>query len=1173
MRVHIKIMHVIVFLSLLNIGFNSYAACVDNGDGTSTCDGTTDIVDTNISNRILLDNTLSPVTFSFSTLDIENFGQASITQSAPDVAEYSIISALGNQGITINNTGGVIFMLNDVARDFSGGLSNDANGLLLSGGNPVGMAAAIRAGSNVSSLTINNNSIADGKFYANTGTVGLSGNIVNFGQFTASVFTNTPVLTINTKGSLGDVLSYGAGVSNINAEGADFFILGGYGNVFVVDRNPLLTQAQALDPSLVLAYGPDDVGPRDSVINLKPGGSIFNLVLGSGTHIVNVENFDNQYSISNIMVDQRDAEVVSVVGGVATTVSSVHGGRSFTLNSNHHAGLGNIVLNDVVGAVNTLNIGGITDGQVFGSILANGLGNNTLNINCVGPNNSSGNEVNPNSPCDFAFTTVSGMTNINFTGSTSILGLNWSATDNINIIDTKLILNENSTITANNVVVGSGASLFAIGERFRNSNNKIGIISANLINNGEVYVGDTTLNVNGNATMNDGAKLTVGVGSSRAGLLNATATTFTPNSAVQVEVKSSILVREGDTHLVANNVTSKPQTTLQLEEGLPINAEQASGFLQWSSQLVGSDLFITANTGVSEVLRNKVTPAAANAADAFFAYRGSDRLPVELLTELQTFTGLNAQRVAERLRPEIHDGAIRMVLGNTDKFFNILDTRLLSSYLPIESVVGEDGEVVRSGNGLWVQGFGNRASQEGMQGADGYGMSSVGMAAGIDKSIGGDGNMRAGLAFGYARGNVVNDGNTVNNRLDTSSYMLAIYASSVFDDYFINGMFGIGRHVYETERNLLRYTASGAHDGRQFAAHVGTGMPLLLSDAFTFTPLLSIDYSRVKENGYSENSKESIVKLDSLGGPVYENGLQQFQDVPTPLNLNIASRSVNSIRGGIGARAIYKLEEPTWSAELELHGMLRREFGNIAQDTKASFVMGTESFKSNGIDPARNDFTVGGSIQVTGDDEDDQLTFLTSYDANFREKYFGQNISLNLRYDFDQAPRYLKQASNQRVLQATRSPEQAVHATDKDVNEISSAMKAKSADTLSLSAEQQAVRNTLNNWLTAQGNKSPEMYLNSYASDFTPSEGGTRQQWERKRRFEISNASNVAVTISYLKITPIGNQAIAIFNESIQDNDNVTIVRKIMDFENRNGRWLIVREDSVAIPQSVAVSN
>ncbi|MEQ1766699.1 MAG: autotransporter outer membrane beta-barrel domain-containing protein, partial [Methylotenera sp.] len=98
------------------------------------------------------------------------------------------------------------------------------------------------------------------------------------------------------------------------------------------------------------------------------------------------------------------------------------------------------------------------------------------------------------------------------------------------------------------------------------------------------------------------------------------------------------------------------------------------------------------------------------------------------------------------------------------------------------------------------------------------------------------------------------------------------------------------------------------------------------------------------------------------------------------------------------------MQEKGWGADLELHGLYRHEFGNVAQDNFARFVTGGNSFLSPGVKPTRDDFVLGGSVRLTGDDENDQLTLLTSYDANFREKYFGQIMTLNMRYDFYQAP-------------------------------------------------------------------------------------------------------------------------------------------------------------------------
>ncbi len=1185
-------LNVALALALLGCATTVHAACVDNGDGTFTCSGTSDNIDnpTSMAGTVTLDNASGAVVLNNTTTDPDVLGsKTTITNSAMTVGASSTLVTNGGNDVVINNTGSVIEM-NGSARVFNpAGWSNDAAGHLYNDGVAVGMAAAINATSGLNSLTINNLYVNDGLFHPSTFEDGVHSLISNYGDYTAAIYTNTPLLTINNSSFIGTVFSFGgatytppavldgtqyaavsnAGTTVVNISGNG---TGYIDSLYVVDRNPLLMQAQAADGSLALAYGAADVGPRNSVINVGYGASgIGNLYLGSGAHVVNVgDGFSGSNSIRNITVDQHDAEVVDVSGGVATTLYKVHGDRTFTYNSINQFGPGNITIHDVAGAVNAINATGIV-GTVYSTIQADGLGDNSLSMGCGAPPLAYSPDL---ARCAYQMT-ASGMSTINFSGEPTNLFGSFSASGDINVLASRMYFYSSGSLTAANVVVGAGANLDAGGvdlntssvNRMTGHNQVMGSITGNLVNYGGIYLGDATLNVSGDSTMHTGSTLGVGIGLSRVGLLDTGGVaSFASDSTVTVNIKQGASVRDGESHVIANHAS-----------GLP-SIQNNGGLVQWSLANAGGDLILNADVGVPDTLAASVTPAARNATKEFFGYSGTNRPAVKLMAELETFGGRDIVRAVERLRPEINDGALRMVLGNTDKLFNIIDARMLDHYL---SAAGANpgnaglasGDEIPQGKGIWVQGIGDRGSQKALDGIDGYGLSSVGMAAGMDRTLDADGDQRVGIAFGYARGNIVDAGNTVNNRVDTSSYMAMAYASRAWDDWYVNGAMGFGRHVYDTHRQLLDMTAIGHHDSWQFAARIDAGMPMAYNESLTFVPMVSLDYSHLKESGYRENGVAPGALMVATGNPQYPyapviiNGVPQFELVSSPINLAISGRSFDSYRAGLGGKAIYSLQEPGWAAEVELHGMLRHEFGDLALDSTARFVIGGDSFSSPGVRPVRNDIILGGAIRMTGDDENDQLTLLTSYDANIREKYFGQTVALNLRYDFDQAPRYLRQAAaRQSVVSSAKTSGVSVTATEADIANIHQAMQPRQdndPENMAISAVGQAI----SNWLNALSNKDVDSYFNSYAANFVVPDGSTRQQWERWRKSEITRSPNLAVKTSYLTIKPEGNQATAMFTQTASQGESREMVQKVVDLENRGGRWLIVREESIALSE------
>lgn len=1233
--------HVLLALAAMFSAAGAQAECVDEG-WAYTCTGTSENADTLIDKQVYLDASAEPNTFTNVNNDpfhvlvegydyTETYWNDGFWDSYWDVAlqdyvpywidgwwqtnhyfqqgEYgsviktewiNAITAFGENPVTVNNLGGKI--QTEGSSDFSDPYGWDNHGFnFLRPGMPhyygVVMApqAAIIAGPEVSSLTVNNLTLNPDVFYAHLGdfgSQGVRGQISGGGDLTAGVYTNSPVLNVFNTGDINSVWSFAgasytppevqdgtqyasvtsAGVTNITVgDGTHYAYID---QVLVVDREPLRLLAQqraaAAGIDLEFGYSPDLVGPRNSVINVADHSGIGTLQLGSGAHVVNVATEYSGSGIGTIVVDQGDSAVVNFTRSrdpvtrkwsmASETLYKLHGERTFTLNSWNQYGH-DITLNDVEGAVNTLNFFAL--GQSYASILANGLGTNTLNLNCAW---SPDIFLPDTAKCDFA-NTVTGMTTINMTGQLSTVSGSFQATDAINLLGQHYFTGD---LTVPTVTVGSGAILAALGNPDRWINQLMGDIHGNLVNNGTVYLGDATLDVTaytdpatgdlvgGNAVMNPGSMLKVGIGPERAGYLNTAGTTsFVDGAVVTVNIKDGAFVLDGESHVIANNVSGTPTILNNLS------------FVQWGLSELNGDLLLTADVGISNALVPLVTPAAHSAANAFFASSVDEPQVRDLQATLQTFEGEEVIRAAERLHPEINDGAIRMVLGNTDKLFGILDSRLLDSYLSASrlAALGVEQEGLTTGNGLWVQGYGDRGIQDERRGVDGYDTSSVGMAMGIDRALDDVGDTRLGFAFGYARGNVTNSGNTVNNRIDVDSYLGTVYASHNYEQWYLNGAVGFGRHVYDTSRQLLQHSANGSHDSWQVAARVDAGFPLLFGDNLAFIPMASFDYSHVRESGYSERGRTSVLLPTDPDIPV-DFRVPEFELVGSPINLHVDGRDVDSYRAGLGGKLIYTLQEPDWAAELELHAMLRHEFGDIAQDTTARFLVAGlgSDFKSPGLEPARDGIQLGGRVRLTGADENDQLTLLTSYDADIRDEYFGQTVTLNVRWDFDQATRYTRRANDRKIRAFTReaaAPVLPVSATEQDIAALSEAMRSDTANAPATN-EELAVDLALGTWLNAQSSKNLDVYFNSYAASFVTPDGSSRQQWERTRRTELTRAANDAITVSYLTVKPDGDaRAMAMFTLT---TGNET-VQKIVDLENRSGHWLIVREDTIALAE------
>ena len=879
---------------------------------------------------------------------------------------------------------------------------------------------------------------------------------------------------------------------------------GGRGDLLMVDRNPLMMLAQRDNPGLVLAYDAGDVGVRDSVITMSGlDGSIY---LGSGAHTIN-----NAGVISgDIFVDQTGASTTDAAGNILTTV---HGARQFTFN-NTGTMYGYVYINDVAGAVNVLNYslggGGGTD---IAGIFANGLGNNTVNAVCYSGTCSAGN--------------LTGITTLNMSGTGAILDETIQLTGDANLNATLVKLG--GSLTAANVNIGSGSTLSG------DTSSSIGTINGNLASNGAtIDLGTATLNVSGNASFNTGSSIHTTLGASSYGKIVLGGTGTVASGVTLVPTVSGTSLTNGQTFTIATNTTGLPTVT------------NGTGLFQWSVSNSGGDLVLGVHLGIPSFLAPTVSQAATNVTDFLVNYTGSNADLLKLNSELMALQGIEVKRNVERLHPEIHDGSFRLVQGNSDRLFGIVAGHLFDAQ--IAGLRGSaaasgiaSGESASSQPGVWVQGYGYGGTQQSSTIYDGYSASATGMAFGAGRLYGDSERLRVGGTFSYARGKVDNTGYTDINRIDIDSYLGAVYGSWTGEPWYVNGMLGVGRNTYETRRMAMSRYANGNHDAWQWNVGLEGGWPLALDDAWTLVPQVGLHYTRLAESAYDESG--SIIAL------------------------HIDRRVTESWRGGLGGKLLYTMQEDDWNADLELRAMLNREFGDIAQDSTARFVVGGGSFSSPGAKPARDGIVLGGSVRLTGDEDNDQLSMLLNYDSELREKYFGQSVSLTLRYDFDLGPSYRHRAEARKAaFQTALAAAPSAKVTARDVAVIQQAITPNTANAED-AQKQQAIGAAIDAWVNAMANKNVEVYFNSYAAEFATPDGSPRQAWERKRKTELARGGNAAIKISYLTIKPKGNQASAVFTQTAAVGESKEVQLKSVDFVEKKGRWLIMREDGMAVPE------
>lgn len=101
-------------------------------------------------------------------------------------------------------------------------------------------------------------------------------------------------------------------------------------------------------------------------------------------------------------------------------------------------------------------------------------------------------------------------------------------------------------------------------------------------------------------------------------------------------------------------------------------------------------------------------------------------------------------------------------------------------------------------------------------------------------------------------------------------------------------------------------------------------------------------------------------------------------------------------------------------------------------------------------------------------------------------------------------------------------------------------------------------------WAKAWSSQDINGYLNSYAKDYTPPNGGSHKAWEDDRKAKILGKAKISVTLSAIQaeVSNNANSAVVKFRQNYSAGALQTSTRKTLYLNKTNGRWVIVKEIS-----------
>lgn len=668
---------------------------------------------------------------------------------------------------------------------------------------------------------------------------------------------------------------------------------------------------------------------------IENAGKIYgNIYYGNGTHVL--ENESTGEIVGNIDLDQRNMTVAAGAG--------IAGTKSFTF-ENEGIFNGNITIHDVATSLNSLTLEG--DGFTGKITASTGAGNTTLNLLGSGTLRDD--------------VTKLATLNMGATGDTPVDddddevtgGSMWSlASGKTFEFSQGANLNAGTLNVLGNLVantqVNSGATLAGTGT-----------ITGNVTSQGIVNLADTVLTVNGNFISQTGGAINADITSDNNGLLAVSGTANINGTTIRPQ--ASFTVANGSTY------------TLLTSDGLTFtdSAVASSALLKWSLVSDANNLIVTVQAAPVTSIAGVGTAGAITLNNILTNTNNVDALN-NLALRLQDIESEAAiVKASAQLSPEVNGANYLGAQVAVNQFSNLIDARSDANAAGVSGVATGDATL---NNGVWLQGFGFVGEQKQRKGADGFDADTAGFAIGYDHDI--SDHVRIGAAVAYSTTNVDANNLTKGNTTSIDSYQAVLYGTYNFSNWYLDSQLGYAQHQFDSKRLVsvpVRDVANGSFDANQYTARLSANYPIKVGNNATFIPTVAAMYSYFDQESYRENSQ--------LG-----------------TGLSINSKSTDSLRLGLGGKALFELGQSAMPVVFETRALWWHEFADVRQDSTARFATGGSTFNTNGIRPARDTANLGATLSASSQDFSQVLS--VSYDAEVRDHYVGHTGSLTARFNF-----------------------------------------------------------------------------------------------------------------------------------------------------------------------------
>ncbi len=244
--------------------------------------------------------------------------------------------------------------------------------------------------------------------------------------------------------------------------------------------------------------------------------------------------------------------------------------------------------------------------------------------------------------------------------------------------------------------------------------------------------------------------------------------------------------------------------------------------------------------------------------------------------------------------------------------------------------------------GIYIDPAGILGSRSTTMDRTGYDFSAEGFTAGIDYKLCDTWLLGLATGFTHANANFNGSGGTAEN----NCWPISIYSAYMPNCFYAFGTLGYALNMYNLERQIgfssptgsISRTASSSPNGNQFNAYGEAGYDLK-AKPFVFTPMVSLGYSRLWIDSFTETGADS-------------------------LNLSVSKQDVESFQTGVGAKVAVPCKVGGAKVVPQVYGTWQHEFSNDKRGIESRLAQGSSTFAWMSEGPTRNFAKVGASATV-----------------------------------------------------------------------------------------------------------------------------------------------------------------------------------------------------------------